>query len=1300
MRTNTLTAALAAMLLTVTLCTAGAITIDGQMDDWTGGVAYEMPADTVEAVRTPFGLVEKFWVAHDDTFLYFRIRFERPRPFADDTQAEFREGYWANRRYIVLDVNGDAQPDYMTTQISREEAGFNRTYVVDLSGEKAKTYLWYEGHPDWSAETGPMGHYSPDGSEIELRVPREPLDIQGSTIGVQVKMSVRDAIEGPNEWTDDRYPSADTYFLYDIASATAIEPAEAAGPPSVEMVRTDAAPELDGVLDDAAWEDKPVLADFLLNRGNAPASAQTRAHVTWDDSALYLGVRAEEPRMDLLTTDAVEAEAKRVWRDDLIEVFVDFHNDDSTFTHLGITAAGATVGQFNVVRGSAKTAIDIEPEIDVAWKHGENHWIVEAAIGWSTFGVRPTAGEVWGLNVNRGRPHAGEYSSWAGVQGSFLQPGAFGDMYVPHEDGLRVTSRGMAARAGNASQANVLVAQMPDAPLKASVSVSAAGGESFADSTSAAAGETLQLPYVVSGEEGETVECAIASGDATLYEATLPVIQTEFPKVWQTAEPVFEELQGDDGPGMAAEGALFWAHDLNGGKIAPVVLKHAQAWTLSGAYQQAAERNLHYIDGGTLMGRNPFHTREFADELGVKVIYSVGHRAGTEDAPRNESRHTYVIDYDNQEVFFQRIRDYLTDWGEHVWGVTAGDEFQDHQIPLGLKFHYDEDPYPFMEQVDAEVRQEFGYGKYGIPESLDDRNPFRWVAYRRWYNDRYADLQRRIYETVKGIDEDVVVIGPDPVSQVQPFDYSGYGRWCDVVTHQTYPRGSQEQDVAWITKTLRDLSGAATMPCTHVENYANSFRPDEVRELMSQVYRGGGEGFHLYMPDTAGRRTPHNMELDRFGSWPRHRTVMGILETTSAMDRPVYPESGAAMLFSNDAYMAEFLGGRQGDDPYRWMFQLLGPYAGGWFTVISDNQIGRGEIDLSQHHTIYLPEAEYQRREVAEALADWVEEGGRLVVTDPQAFTWHLDGSRMDDLRSRLFPASGEAIEAKAATTAATCPVSVEAQMPVYADALPLALADGDSALLEYDDGSVAAASRTVGEGEVWYFGFDPMSQRALGSDWVEWWTGVHEAVGEQTDLPIWRFLVPPVKDAAIRPPVGRCVTGNYHAWDTNEAIPMSNLDVAGSYSYSLAPDWGRDEGGVEDIPFAEGDLVDRRSGLEHEDEGYAAHLKTFAVGWKATEPVTIEFDLGEAFDLDRVWLLTGRSHPAIEVTGLVDGEWIALGSVEGFPVENGHDFPERVIDIREDAPAVQQIRLQIAAREEDQRLIIPEVEIWATQNE
>ncbi len=1286
----------AATLIVIAATGSLAITIDGQMADWTEGVAFEIPEEALALNQTPFAAVEGLWVAHDDTFLYFRIRFARPRPFADETQAAFVENYWANRRYIVLDVNGDAQADYMTTQIAVGDGGLNHTYVVDLSGEAPKTYLWHEGHASWSPETGPMGHYSPDGREIEIRVPREPLNIQGSTVGVQVKMSIRDGVEGPNEWTNDVYPSADTWFLYDIATAAAIQPAEAAGPPSVSMVRAETAPVLDGALDDAAWQAAPVLEGFLLNRAGAPASAQTRAQVAWDDRALYLAVRAEEPRMDLLRTDAVEAEAKRVWSDDLIELFVDSRNDERTATHLGISAVGAVSGEFAVLRGASRTSISIEPKVDVAWSHGDDYWIIEAAIEWSTFGVRPRPGEIWGLNINRGRPHSGEYSSWAGVQGAFLQPQAFGDALFPHEQGLRVMSRGMTARAGNAAQANAFVAEMPGAPISATASVSRAGETSFTQTASAAAGETLRLPYVVTGDAGETIAFSITSNGQALYEATVPVVQTEFPKVWVTEEPLFEELLGEDGPGMAAEGVIYWSHDLVGYEIAPVALKHAQPWTLRGAYELAAAHKLHYLDSGTLLGSDPFQTRRFAEELGVKIIAMGSQRAGTEDTPRADNNYAYVLDYANQEVYLQRLGDYVREWRPYVWGTSTADEFQDHQLTLGLKFHYDGDPYPFMEQVDREVREEFGYGQFGIPESLEDRNPFRWIAYRRWYNDRFVKFQQRIYEMVKGIGEDLVVVGPDPVSQIQPFDYSGYGRWCDVVTHQTYPRGPQEQDVAWITKTVRDLSGVPTMPCTHVENYANSFRPDEVRELMSQVYRGGGEGFHLYLPDTSGQRTPHNMQLDRFGSWPRHRTIMGILDTSRTMNRPYYPESGAAILFSNDAYMAEFLGGAQGDDPYRWAFNLIGPYAGGWFTVISDNQIGRGELDLSRFSTIYLPEAEYQRREVAEALVAWVEAGGRLIVTDPQAFTWHLDGSRMDDLRGRLFPALGEVGAGETVSVAEGCLIDVEGTLPLFGEAATLEVAEDDRPLLVYPDGSVAAAARNVGDGEVWYFAFDPMSQRALGSEWVQWWRMAHASTGESVDLAIWRFMLPPVEGAENEPPAGRCVTGNYLAWDTNEAIPMANLEVNGSYSYSLPPDLGRDEGGVEGISFAAGDLVDRRSALAHNDEDFDAHLSKFAVGWRGTEPIAIEFDLTQPFALDRVWLMVSRSRPAMRVTGLVGEEWVELGSVPGGALDIPGDFPEVVIPIADDAPAVQRVRLEIAARDEGQALIIPEVEIWA----
>ncbi len=210
-----------------------AITIDGEMSDWKGAAVYEMPQRAVENAGMPFGVVEQLQVTHDEQFLYFRIRFARARLFADEAQSRWPDRYRSSMRYIVLDTDGDAEPDYHTNQIARSDVGLDRTYVVRSTEEGLReTCLWFEDHPDWN-----------DG-------PRGPLGIGQDVVGIRLHMSIRDGLEGENRWTTDDYPSADTWFLYDVASGEVIEPAEKQGPPQVRMRRADMPPRVDADLDD------------------------------------------------------------------------------------------------------------------------------------------------------------------------------------------------------------------------------------------------------------------------------------------------------------------------------------------------------------------------------------------------------------------------------------------------------------------------------------------------------------------------------------------------------------------------------------------------------------------------------------------------------------------------------------------------------------------------------------------------------------------------------------------------------------------------------------------------------------------------------------------------------------------------------------------------------------------------------------------------------------------------------------------------------------------------------------------
>lgn len=64
------------------------------------------------------------------------------------------------------------------------------------------------------------------------------------------------ADEARSRWTADDYPSADAWFLYDVASGEVIEPAGKQRPPQVRMRRADMPPRTDADLDDRRGHDR------------------------------------------------------------------------------------------------------------------------------------------------------------------------------------------------------------------------------------------------------------------------------------------------------------------------------------------------------------------------------------------------------------------------------------------------------------------------------------------------------------------------------------------------------------------------------------------------------------------------------------------------------------------------------------------------------------------------------------------------------------------------------------------------------------------------------------------------------------------------------------------------------------------------------------------------------------------------------------------------------------------------------------------------------------------------------------
>jgi hypothetical protein len=333
------------------------------------------------------------------------------------------------------------------------------------------------------------------------------------------------------------------------------------------------------------------------------------------------------------------------------------------------------------------------------------------------------------------------------------------------------------------------------------------------------------------------------------------------------------------------------------------------------------------------------------------------------------------------------------------------------------------------------------------------------------------------------------------------------------------------------------------------------------------------------------------------------------------------------------------------------------------------------------------------------ALLEYVRGGGKLVVTQPTAFRLDVDGTKLDDVRGELLPAPGDNPLHQSVKATGFGPVKATAQsLPlIYGRGMTPSLDGGAKAFLVYEDGRPAAVARSVGKGTVYYFGFEPLWQRTLNdAGWRGYFRAFHAGLGQAVDLPIWRYTFPPIPAADLKPPAGRCLTNNFVMWVTNEMIPVTNVATNGTYTYSLPPDLRPDAGGTTNVPFASGNLTNRRLCVDVKDAPYWDTFAEFAAGWKTTAPFTITLDFGQPYPLDRIWLLFNGRLPAVTVEGLVNGQWQQLGQGASLTPENPGDYPAVTIPLDRKAPAVQQVRLNVAERPAGVQLIIPELEVWA----
>jgi hypothetical protein len=190
--------------------------------------------------------------------------------------------------------------------------------------------------------------------------------------------------------------------------------------------KADPAPKVDGVLDDAVWKEAPLVGGFTLYDKPEKVEVQTFLRVAWDDSALYFAVQCDEPLIEKLTLKAAPRDAKTIFSDEAIEIFVDPDHDHSRYYQFGINAAGSLFdGERNNPAWNGEVAVQTHV--------GEDAWFVEVAIPWRDMTKRkPTPGAAVGFNVCRDRHLSGrrEWTNWSQTKANFHDPDRFAHLVL------------------------------------------------------------------------------------------------------------------------------------------------------------------------------------------------------------------------------------------------------------------------------------------------------------------------------------------------------------------------------------------------------------------------------------------------------------------------------------------------------------------------------------------------------------------------------------------------------------------------------------------------------------------------------------------------------------------------------------------------------------------------------------------------------------------------------------------------------------------------------------------------------
>ncbi len=208
--------------------------------------------------------------------------------------------------------------------------------------------------------------------------------------------------------SNNRHLIAAAILIQSLAATAVAQPVDP-GVKTVQVVRTETPPVIDGLLDDAIWLEAALIDD--MHQVNpieyAEPSERTEIYVLYDDRTLYIGARLYVDPEEI--TANVLRQNSSMTSDDTLFITLDPFNDRRGGYFFGINPNGVRMD--GLYRNVSEYYSDWDTIFDARTARFDGGWTAEYEIPLNSISFDPTS-DTWGLNVSRTIQSRNEDMAW------------------------------------------------------------------------------------------------------------------------------------------------------------------------------------------------------------------------------------------------------------------------------------------------------------------------------------------------------------------------------------------------------------------------------------------------------------------------------------------------------------------------------------------------------------------------------------------------------------------------------------------------------------------------------------------------------------------------------------------------------------------------------------------------------------------------------------------------------------------------------------------------------------------------